>query len=173
MDQGIGGPLSAKVRLDKIRGDDMRRISAVVILAVTAVITPVMAGGMRGSTHTPDVRYLLPANDHDVDLTGQDNLMFKWLALPKPGGGREAYRFELFKGAEEAYNRIYSAELKPNVCAIDISADMFEGGAIYTWRVKQKDAHSSVWSRAGDRWRFTVIKGGGKTTHSEKEDEIK
>ncbi len=146
----------------------MRRTLAIVILAVMVAIMPVMAGGMRSSTQTPDVRYLLPANDHDVDLTGKDTLTFKWLALPKPGGGREAYKFELFKGAEEAYNRIYSAELKPNVCAIDIPADTFEDGVMYTWRVKQCDAHSSVWSRAGDRWRFTAIKEGGKAAHFEK-----
>lgn len=135
----------------------MKRLSVIIILAAIIVMAPIFAGAMRSSTQTPDVKYISPRNDHEVDLAGMDSLTFKWHSLPKPGGGREAYRFELFKGSEENYNRIYSAELKQDVCAIDIPADMFCDGAMYSWLVKQRDAVTSVWSRAGDRWRFTVI----------------
>ena len=140
----------------------MRRTCVFFLVFLLGISTFALAGGMRSSTHTPDVRYLLPANDHEVDLTGKDSLTFKWLALPKPGGGRKLYRFELFRGAEEAYNRIYHVDLRRDVTTIDVPADMFEDGMMYTWRVKQQDAASSVWSRAGDRWRFTVIKKGTK-----------
>ena len=131
-----------------------------VFLGATTWAFAQACGSHGGSGGTPEVLYLLPHNDHDVDLTGKESLHFEWKALPKPGGGREAYRFELFKGAEEAYDRIYSAELEPDVYTIEIPADKFEDGMMYTWRVKQRDARTSVWSRQGDRWRFTVRKSG-------------
>ncbi|MBU4375859.1 MAG: hypothetical protein KKD29_00080 [Candidatus Omnitrophica bacterium] len=131
---------------------------ASIILAAIVIMAPIFANAMRSSTQTPDVKYISPRNDHEVNLTGKDSLTFEWHSLPKPGGGREAYRFELFKGSEDNYNRIYSVELKRDVRTIDIPADMFEDGAMYSWLVKQRDARTSAWSRAGDRWRFTVIK---------------
>jgi len=141
----------------------MKKVFVLFMLVFLGAVAPAFAGScgsQGGSGGTPEVLYLLPHNDHDVDLTGKESLHFEWKALPKPGGGREAYRFELFRGAEEAYDRIYSAELRPDVYTMEIPADKFEDGMMYTWRVKQRDARTSVWSRQGDRWRFTVRKSG-------------
>ena len=140
----------------------MKRIFVLFLILFLGAVTGALAQGCGehtgGNGGTPEVLYLLPRNDHDVDFTGKETLHFEWKSLPKPGGGREAYRFELFEGAEDAYNRIYNAELRPDVYSIEIPVDKFKDGMQYTWRVKQRDATSSVWSRQGDRWRFTVIK---------------
>ncbi len=153
----------------------MKKVFAIfVICFLSAVTAAYAAGGGRGSSGgTPEVLYLLPHNDHEVDLTGKDSLHFEWKSVPKPGGGREAYRFELFKGREEAYDRIYNAELRRDVYSIEIFADKFEDGMMYTWRVKQRDATTSVWSRQGDRWRFTVINKGGTSKPAASENETK
>ncbi len=140
----------------------MKRIFTIFVICFLSATTIAYAGacGRGGGGGTPEVLYLLPHNDHEVDLTGMSSLHFEWKSVPKPGGGRETYRFELFRGAEDAYDRIYNAELRPDVYAMEIPADMFEDGMMYTWRVKQRDARTSAWSRQGDRWRFTVRKSG-------------
>lgn len=143
----------------------MRKIFILCIPIFVSLAAPACAQSCHsrgGAGGTPEVEYIQPRNDHDADLTGKESLTFEWRSLPKPGGGREAYRFELFEGAEDAYNRIYNADLRPDVYTMEIPADMFKDGMQYTWRVKQRDAHSSVWSRAGDRWRFTARKGGAE-----------
>ncbi|MDD5681580.1 MAG: hypothetical protein PHI59_10130 [Candidatus Omnitrophica bacterium] len=153
----------------------MKKIFVLFVICFLSVVTIVYAGGLgrAGAGGTPEVLYLVPHNDHEVDLTGQAGLHFEWKSLPKPGGGREAYRFELFRGAEEAYDRIYNAELKPDVYSIEIPSDKFEDGMMYTWRVKQRDARSSAWSRQGDRWRFTVRKSAATSPAPKNESETK
>lgn len=153
----------------------MKKIFVVLVICFLSAATAVFAGcGARGGGGgTPEVPYLLPHNDHDADLTGKESLHFEWKSVPKPGGGREAYRFELFRGAEEAYDRIYHAELRPDVYTMEIPADKFEDGMMYTWRVKQRDARTSTWSRQGDRWRFTVIKKGAAPKPATNENETK
>lgn len=127
-------------------------ITVALFLSFTLLQT-VWAVGRRNNT--PLVRYLEPKNDSTVDLKGKENMVFQWKKMPIPGGGRAKYKFELYDGF--GYERIVSEDLKHDVYSIEVPADKFENGKLYTWQVKQRDATTRIWSR-DDRWSFKVKK---------------
>jgi len=113
----------------------------------------VLAGS--GKLRVPRVVYTAPDNDSVVDLTGKEHLLFKWKGVPRPGGGREAFRFTLNKGF--SYEAIVTKDLDRATFSLELPADMFENGATYSWHVKQRDRRNRLWSRF-DYWSFKVIK---------------
>ena len=133
--------------------------------AKIAFFTAVCMAGMTISAHAavmgikrsevPRVAYLEPGNQTTVDLAGKDSIVFKWKNNPIPGGGREAYRFRLFKGYD--YGSIVSEVLDQGVYSIEVPADKFENGSTYSWYVEQRDAALMVWS-LHDTWTFKVKK---------------
>ncbi|MCX5667056.1 MAG: hypothetical protein NTY34_01935 [Candidatus Omnitrophica bacterium] len=104
----------------------------------------------------PSVPQLSPDDEVTIDLTGKPGITFKWKSAPIPGGGRDVYRFKLIKGFK--YDFIVSEELGQGVFSIDVPADKFEDGVIYSWYVEQRDASLRVWSRHDTVWSFKVIK---------------
>jgi hypothetical protein len=111
------------------------------------------------SATTPQPSYISPKNQSVVDLTGKDALTFKWDMVPIPGGGRDSYKFTLYK--EFGNDVILSKTLAPDVYSIDVPADMFEDGGQYTWQVRQRDDNTMNWSLP-ERWSFRVVKGAKK-----------
>lgn len=111
------------------------------------------AGGDR--ERVPKVRYLAPRSEAVVDLTGQESLEFTWSAMPKPSGGRMAYRFTIYKGF--GYERIMNEILDRKTYSYTVPAEMFENGQLYTWQVLQRDDNTRYWSM-DNRWSFTIKK---------------
>jgi hypothetical protein len=136
----------------------MKRINLLLALLVLLLPCRIQAHGtgMEGdSGSVPKVIYSAPADGSVVDLTGTDNLIFKWRMLPIPGGNRETYKFVLFKGS--GYDEVLSQAVDPRTFSIGVPAYKFEDGAGYRWYVKQRDARTLAWSQHDD-WYFKVIK---------------
>jgi len=127
-------------------------IATAVVLCMTAEAKVALHGR---ALLAPRVEYLKPDNDSVVDLTGRDKLVFSWREVPIPAGGREAYRFTLFKGF--TYKVVVSRDIDGRTFSVEVPAEKFEDGETYTWRVKQRDARTLVWSLY-DTWSFKVIK---------------
>lgn len=122
-------------------------------LAFVMTASIVLAGGDREKT--PMVQYLEPGNDSVVNLKGKESLVFSWKKAPVPGGGRKAYKFDLYKGF--GYEVVVGEKLNYKTYSIEVPADKFENGSTYTWQVKQRDANSKFWSM-DHRWAFKVVK---------------
>jgi len=105
--------------------------------------------------YTPEVRYISPKDEEVVGLEGKENLSFRWKPTPRPGGGRQSYRFELFKGY--GYERLVNETLDPEIVIVDVPAEIFEKGATYTWQVRQRDSDTMIWSYE-KRWSFRIEK---------------
>jgi hypothetical protein len=135
----------------------MKRIWIAVL--ITCVLIVSLSAGSNAAmirrTMVPRVAYLEPANDVSIDLTGQKTLTFRWKQQPIPSGGREGFRFRLYKGFD--YELIVKEELGADVLSIDVPADKFEDGATYSWHVEQYDSSYLLWS-LHDRWSFRVTK---------------
>lgn len=106
-------------------------------------------------TMVPRVAYLEPANDTVIDLSGKKTLTFSWKQQPMPGGGREGFRFRLYKGFD--YALIFKEELARDTLSIDVPTDKFEDGGTYSWNVEQRDSAGMLWS-LHDTWSFRVTK---------------
>ncbi|OGW75825.1 MAG: hypothetical protein A2Z72_04130 [Omnitrophica bacterium RBG_13_46_9] len=104
---------------------------------------------------TPTVIYLEPKDDLVVDMSGKESITFKWKSSPIPSGGRMNYKFELYK--DFGYERIINELLDSEVFSIEVPADKFADGALYSWQVKQRDSGSRDWSM-DRRWSFRVRK---------------
>ena len=130
----------------------MKKLIPFLLISVF-VTTLAMAVGRRGDT--PQPRCIGPKNEAIVDLTGKESLLFSWKSNPVPSGGRMAYKFDLYK--DYGYEVVESEQLDAKVFSIEVPADKFENGALYTWQVKQRDYHTRIWSR-DYRWSFTVKK---------------
>ena len=122
-------------------------------LVFVTITTLVWAGGDR--ERTPRVRYIEPKKQAVVDLGDKEALTFEWKSTPIPGGGRMAYKFELYKGY--GYETVVSETLRERIFSIEIPADKFKDGELYTWQVKQRDARTRLWSM-DKRWSFKVKK---------------
>ncbi|MDD5681579.1 MAG: hypothetical protein PHI59_10125 [Candidatus Omnitrophica bacterium] len=142
----------------------MKKIFILLFLFFFAASAAAYAFCRAGNTYTPDVDYTQPRDDSETDLTGKDNLVFEWRAVPIPAGGREKYRFEIFEESENGSDRIYITDLEPDIFSVDVPVNMFKSGMQYTWRVRQRDEISSNWSTGGEMWRFTARKSGGATS---------
>lgn len=128
----------------------------IMILLAFAVFGAHVYAGSSERDRVPKVEYLSPDDETTIDLTGKTGITFEWKSTPIPGGGRDAYRFKLIKGFK--YDFIVSEELGQGVFSIDVPADKFEDGTIYSWYVEQRDASLMVWDRHDIVWSFKVIK---------------
>ncbi|MGB2705638.1 MAG: hypothetical protein WBC74_02110 [Candidatus Omnitrophota bacterium] len=122
-------------------------------LAFVLVTAAVWAGSNMQST--PKVRYRHPKSEAIVDLSEKENLTFKWKSSPSPGGGRSAFRFELYKGF--SYDVVLRENLEPTVLKLEVPAETFKPGQLYSWQVKQRSEKTRDWS-ADNRWTFEVIR---------------
>lgn len=134
-----------------------------VVLVIAGLVLCVPAHARTGvfgkGQITPRVEYLQPANQSEADLTGKETLLFSWREVPIPAGGREMYRFTLYKGF--GYKVVMTKDIDERTFSIEVPADKFEDGETYTWRVKQRDGKTLVWSLY-DTWSFKVIKKESK-----------
>ncbi len=132
-----------------------------MILSLTLLLlVPCMAqgtgGGMEGdSGSVPKVIYAKPADGSVLDMTDKDKILFEWRMVPIPSGGRETYKFVLFKGG--GYEEVSSQVIDPRTFLAEVPADKFESGVSYRWYVKQRDAKTLVWSQH-ESWYFEVVK---------------
>lgn len=132
----------------------MRRIFlAFVIIAALLTTVDTYAGDDRLSV--PRVAYAEPGDQTTVNLAGKDDLTFRWNPVPMPAGGRETFRFKVYKGF--GYDVIFSQDIDHRTFSADVPADKFIDGQTYTWRVQQRDARSMIWSLY-DTWSFRVEK---------------
>jgi len=127
-------------------------ISASLATFLLLTVMPAEAVYSPGAM-TPMVEYISPKSEEAVDLTGKESMTFRWKPTPIPGGDRSEYRFELFKGY--SYERIVKETLSPRVFSLNVPADLFEAGVVYTWQVKQRDKLTNNRSM-NHRWSFTV-----------------
>ena len=95
-------------------------------------------GTMRGSYDAvPQPRLLSPVKE-TVDMTGKEELEFKWSPHEKGGGFREYYDFRLYKGYNMYENTlILKKQVAPDQYSIRLPASVFEEGAVYTWSLRQ------------------------------------
>lgn len=137
----------------------MRQDGAFFTVVLVLVLGLVFCAGDSYSRENrfavPRVAYGEPKDQSTVDLTGKENLTFTWSQVPIPSGGREAFRFKLYKGF--SYDRIISQDLGSRTFSIDVPSDKFVNAQTYTWRVEQRDGRSMIWSLY-DTWSFKVIK---------------
>ena len=135
----------------------MNRLFAVVISITAAVSVLLAAGASYGDPRlkTPRVAYVEPKDGAVVDLSGKPVLTFKWSPVPMPAGGREAFRFKIYKGF--SYEVVFSQDVDHRTFSTDVPADKFTSGQTYTWRVQQRDASSMIWGLY-DTWSFQVNK---------------
>lgn len=130
------------------------------VLLTLALVCFLDAADARGfhSHHegvTPQVVYESPYNDSTVDLKGKQSISFKWQMVPIPSGGREVYRFTLYKG--DGYDVVLNKIIDSRTFFIEVPANMFEEGTRYRWRVMQRDSRTMNWSHY-DNWYFEVKK---------------
>lgn len=128
---------------------------AVLVIGGLFVCLVTVAHAQSDRRKVPRVAYIEPDNDTVIDLSGKKSLTFRWKQQPIPGGGRAGFRFKLCKGF--GYDFIVSEDTGPDVLSIDVPADKFEDGAMYSWYVEQRDGSSTRWS-LHDSWSFKVFK---------------
>ena len=130
-----------------------------MIITLAAVATFATTASARlivdTNLNVPRVAYSEPKDQSTVDLTGKKVLTFRWDPVPLPGGGREIFRFKIYKGF--SYDVVFSQSVDSRTFSIDIPSDKFMNGQTYTWRVQQRDAHTMTWSPY-DTWSFKVLK---------------
>jgi len=128
-------------------------VSIFIFFIFVNVASVVDAGDDRFSV--PRLAYLEPGNQTVVDLTGKDSLTFSWKGQPVPSGGRNSFRFRLYKGF--GYEVVASEQVDPRTFLINIPSDKMEDGMTYSWHVQQRDDRSMIWSLF-DTWSFKVVK---------------
>lgn len=138
-----------------MRNKIMLILSALAVAVAFAVPASARVAGMGGGYTVPKVSYAEPKDQSTVDLTGKTVLTFKWNPVPAPAGGREAFRFKIYKGY--SYDVVVSQEIDHRTFSVDIPSDKFVNGQKYTWRVQQRDGQTMSWSLY-DTWSFTVKK---------------
>ena len=133
----------------------MKKISVAAVICCILFISFTaecrMGGGGPGSV--PRVAYTRPQSQSTVDLSGQKSLIFEWMSMPIPGGGRDSYRFVLHRGS--GYDVIADKVLDPGIFLTEVPSEKFEDGVTYWWCVKQRDGKTLEWSQY-DIWYFKV-----------------
>lgn len=137
----------------------MKRISASKAILFFMAMCLLMPGELHGkggtSYEVPRVIYSSPKDGSEVDLSGKEALHFEWQMVPIPSGGRDSYRFTLYK--KDGYEVLFREKIDSRTFSIDIKSEKFENETIYRWSVKQRDAKTMIWSNY-DTWYFKVIR---------------
>jgi len=109
--------------------------AAVLLAFIFCAIGSIAA--ISSDDFTPDPKILYPVSD-TVDITGKDELVFRWSPFEGNIAERRFYDFTLFKG-RQTYEKyvIVKKRLPPSVYSFAVKADMFEDGQAYTWTLSQ------------------------------------
>jgi hypothetical protein len=116
-----------------------------LILLALALTVPALAGDRVGLSvnvggslsHVPEPRLLSPTTEQ-VDLTGQTSLVFEWSPFEGDITRRDYYDFRVYKGYNRvAENLIFKEKVSKSSHKMDLNADRFENGQVYTWSVRQ------------------------------------
>ena len=102
---------------------------------------PAGFGGSLGSMmgYVPEPRLLYPT-DATLNLTGQEDVRFKWSIheARSMGSGRRYFEFRLYKGYDMLESTlIFKEDIYGDKDSIVLDSGIFENGAIYTWSLKQ------------------------------------
>jgi len=126
------------------------------LLSVAIVVVfCVLSCGLASKYFVPKVAYLSPKSEGEITIKAGESIMFSWKTSPRPGSGRDSFRFVLRKGFEG--ENIVAETLPPTVYSYTVLGDKFENGSTYSWFVKQRDMRTQSWSLA-DTWVFKVYK---------------
>jgi hypothetical protein len=133
----------------------IKKVAIAIIISALIAVAGNAYARQDPQLNVPRVSYNSPKDQSTVDLTGKKTLTFSWNVVPTPSGGRESFRFKLYKGFD--YGSIVSQNLDNRTFSIDVPADNFVDGQTYTWRVQQRGSNSMTWSLY-DTWSFKVVK---------------
>jgi len=134
------------------------------ILFITLLAAPAFAGDRVGLSanvggslsHVPEPRLISPTSEQ-VDLTGKPSLLFEWSPFEGDITRRDFYDFRIYKG----YNRVeanlmFKDKVFKSSYKIDLNANRFENGQVYTWSVRQVYMNGSKSRKATSS--FKVVK---------------
>ena len=113
-------------------------VGFLAVLAVSLLQSP----GFNMVVHAeelfaPEPRLMYPITD-EVDLTGKEELEFRWDQFPGQIFKRNYYEFCLYKGyGQYEDDIILKKRVPPNVYSFTASADIFKDGEVYTWSLRQ------------------------------------
>ncbi|MBN1794515.1 MAG: hypothetical protein JW844_06070 [Candidatus Omnitrophica bacterium] len=131
----------------------MKNILLTALLCVCMAPPVCAAAHTRGFSDTPpEVQYLRPRDNAEIDTTGGGPIVFKWRLTPIPSGWRRYYEIRVFKGFTEEV--VAKELLDRNASSFEIDSATFMRGQLYTWQVRQRD-QGGMWSRPR-RWKFTI-----------------
>ena len=118
---------------------------ALGILFIMMLAAPVFAEHRVGLSvnvggslsHVPEPRLISPTSEQ-VDLTGKPSLLFEWSPFEGDITRRDYYDFRIYKGYNRVEaNLIFKDKVFKSAYKIDLNANRFEDGQIYTWSVRQ------------------------------------
>jgi hypothetical protein len=117
-----------------------------IIVFVLAALSPFvgitfadasMPGRNAFSNNVPRPRLIEPVRDK-IDLSGAEELVFKWSPHEGNISQRRHYDFRLYEGYQMVEgNIIFQDDVSANKHQIAVSADTFGIDQVYTWSLKQ------------------------------------
>ena len=118
----------------------MKKLLAIFIilcLSGTSFAGSALTGTRFGEDEVPQPRLISPARDV-IDLSGKDELVFKWSPHERARGFRDYYDFRLYKGYDMlAGSLIMKRQVDPNAYELRLPSNTFENGSTYTWSLRQ------------------------------------
>ena len=81
---------------------------------------------------------LLSPDGEVVDLSGKDEILFKWSPHEGKPIGRDYYDFRIYKGYEMLESALFvKKKIPPREHSVAVGTDMFRSGEVYTWSLRQ------------------------------------
>lgn len=116
-------------------------ITLIIILMSAFASTTALAfyAGRKKTGMFPAPRMISPITE-EVDLSPKEALLFRW--SPYRGGASALiyFDFRIYKGYEAIESAlVYKEKLTARKSNIEISADTFDSGDIYTWSIRYKN----------------------------------
>ncbi|MCX5706652.1 MAG: hypothetical protein NTW13_03165 [Candidatus Omnitrophica bacterium] len=110
-------------------------VSFILCLALSGFASDIRFGQFEGSFNAPpEPRLLYPITD-EVILTGKDFLEFRWRSNFFEA---DHFIFRIYKGYNMyAAGLVYKEEIKASESSIQVKADLFSDGQVYTWSLIQ------------------------------------
>lgn len=137
----------------------MRKVFLLVLLQVL-LFTPSIFSGMsqKGAIldYIPQPRLLCPIKE-EIDISGKQNLEFKWSSHEGLRFGRDYFDFRIYKGYRMmADTLIFKKKVAPQDYSISIESALFKDGEVYTWSLR--DVYSGLGKSDRSFAAFKVIK---------------
>ena len=112
-------------------------ICAVLCVSGTCFAWPLSRGVWFAGGDVPEPRLISPSRDV-IDLSGKQELVFKWSPYERARGFRDYYDFRLYKGSDMlAGSLIMKKRVDPNIYELRLPSNTFENGMTYTWSLRQ------------------------------------